>query len=61
MASAISDRVATPVEIITGFPFDAIYSISGMSVISSEATLYQEHSLFQENRPLFCQTVLKRK
>lgn len=32
--------VAMPVEIITGFPLEATYSISGISVISNEAILY---------------------
>lgn len=45
MASALSERVAIPVEIITDFPFDAIYSINGKSVISREATLYADTSI----------------
>ena len=39
-ASSISSSSAIPVEIITGLPFDATYSISGISVISNEAILY---------------------
>ena len=36
----MSSCVAIPVEMITGLPFDAAYSIKGMSVISNEAILY---------------------
>src|SRR5690606_21540527 len=39
-ASSISDKLATPVEIITGFPLLATYSINGKSVISKDAILY---------------------
>ena len=40
-ASSISPSVAMPVEISSGLPVRAICSISGMSVISGEATLSQ--------------------
>src|SRR5690606_25338576 len=40
IAKSISSVVAIPVEIIIGFPFEATYSINGMSVISKEAILY---------------------
>jgi hypothetical protein len=36
----MSSCPAIPVEIIIGFPFEATYSINGMSVISKEAILY---------------------
>ena len=38
--SSISSCSAIPVEIITGFPFEATSSIRGISVISKEAILY---------------------
>ena len=40
MANSISFSSAIPVEIITGFPFEATNSIRGISVISNEAILY---------------------
>ena len=39
-ASSISFNSAIPVDIIMGFPFDATYSINGISVISKEGILY---------------------
>ena len=43
--SSISSHDAIPVDINTGLPLDAIYSISGMSVISKEAILYAGTSM----------------
>ena len=40
IANSISSILAIPVEMIIGFPFEATYSINGISVISKEAILY---------------------
>ena len=40
IANSISSIVAIPVDIIIGLPFEATYSIKGISVISKEAILY---------------------
>ncbi len=46
--SSISVNVAIPVDIIIGFPFDAIYSIKGISFISKDATLYADTSIYSK-------------
>src|SRR5690554_7466396 len=47
-ANFMSSSLATPVEMIIGFPFEAVYSIRGMSVISKEAILYR--GTFKDSR-----------
>lgn len=36
----MSSKPAMPVEMITGFPLETTFSVSGMSVISGDAILY---------------------